>query len=52
MTFLLVLLVWFIMAAVLIAGIIMAMAGKVWLLLLGGLAFVILFSKYGCLEGH
>jgi len=52
MTLILVLLVWFGMAAVLVAGIVVAMAGKgLWLLLLAGLAFVFLFSKYGCLEG-
>jgi len=53
MTFILALLLWFVMAAVLVGGIVMAMLGKgLWLILLGALAFVILFSKYGCLEGH
>ena len=52
MTFILVLLVWFLMAAVLVGGIIMAMLGKgLWLLVLAALGFVLLFSKYGCLEG-
>ena len=53
MTFLLTLLVWFVMAAILVLGVVMAMLGKgVWLIALGTLAFVFLFSKYGCLQGH
>ena len=50
MKLLLVLLVWFVMAAILAAGIVMAVAGKLWLLVLGTLGFVLLFSKYGCLD--
>lgn len=52
MTLFLVMLTWLIMAAVLTAGILMAVAGKVWLLVLAVIAFIILFSKYGCLEGQ
>ena len=52
MTFILTLIVWFAMAAVLVAGILMAIGGKLWLLVLAALGFVFLFSKYGCLEGQ
>ena len=52
MTLILVMLVWFVMAAVLVGGIVMAMLGKgLWLFALAALVFVLLFSKYGCLEG-
>ena len=50
MKFLLPLLVWFVMAGILAAGIVMAVAGKAWLLVLGAIGFVLLFSKYGCLD--
>lgn len=52
MTLLLVLLTWLGMAAVLIAGILMAVGGKIWLLILGVIGFTVLFAKYGCLEGQ
>ena len=52
MTLILVMLTWFIMAAVLVAGILMAVGGKIWLLALGVIAFIALFTKYGCLEGQ
>jgi hypothetical protein len=49
MNFILALLAWLIIAAVLVAGIVLAAKGSLWLLLLGALGFVLLFSKYGCL---
>ena len=52
MTLFLVMLTWLIMAAVLVAGILMAVAGKIWLLALAVIAFIFLFGKYGCLEGQ
>ena len=41
--------VWFLMAAVLAAGCVMAVSGKFWLLGLGVTSFVVLVAKYGCL---
>ena len=41
--------VWFLMAAVLAAGCVMAVSGKFWLLGLGVVSFVVLVAKYGCL---
>ena len=52
MTLILVMLTWLIMAAVLVAGILMAVGGKFWLLALAVIAFIVLFGKYGCLEGQ
>ena len=45
-------LVWLIMAAVLATGIVMAVHGKAWLLVASSVAFVVLFAKFGCLEGQ
>ena len=41
--------VWFAMAAVLIKGLIMAVNGHTWLLVVGLLGFVVLVGKIGCL---
>jgi hypothetical protein len=41
--------VWFLMAAVLATGCVMAVHGKFWLLGLGVASFVALMAKYGCL---
>jgi hypothetical protein len=41
------------MATIIIFGILLAVAGKgLWLLLLAALGFLVLFSKYGCLDAH
>jgi hypothetical protein len=41
-------LAYFLIALVLGAGILLLVAGKPWLLVIGLLAFVVAFSKYGC----
>lgn len=41
--------VWFLMAAVLATGCVMAVHGKFWLLGLSVTGFVVLMAKYGCL---
>jgi hypothetical protein len=43
-------LTWFIMAAILVAGIVLAAKGSLWLFVLGMLAFIAAFAKYGCLS--
>jgi hypothetical protein len=43
-------LVWILMAVVLVAGCVMAVQGKFWLLGLGLLGFVALVGKIGCLS--
>ncbi|MCI0747427.1 MAG: hypothetical protein L0Y58_18640 [Verrucomicrobia subdivision 3 bacterium] len=43
-------LVWLIMAAAIAAGIVMAVKGSVWLLILSLLAFILLVAKIGCLS--
>jgi len=50
MKFLLAILVWLIMGAVIATGIILAFKGTVWLLLLAVLAFIIMVAKIGCLS--
>lgn len=50
MKFLLALLVWLIMGVVIGAGILMAVKGSVWLLLVSLLAFVVLVARIGCLS--
>ena len=50
MKFLLAMLVWLIMGAVIGTGIILAFKGTVWLLLLALLAFIIMVAKIGCLS--
>jgi hypothetical protein len=53
MKFFLPLVVWLVMAAVITAGILMAVAGKgVWLLMLCVVGFIVLVGKYGCLTSH
>ena len=42
--------VWFVMAAVLATGCVMAVHGKFWLLGLGLAGFIGLVAKYGCLS--
>jgi hypothetical protein len=43
-------LVWGIMGAVLVTGILLAMKGSVWLLAIALLAFIALVAKIGCLS--
>lgn len=49
MKFLLAMLVWLIMGAFIAAGIVMAVKGSVWLLLLSVAAFIVMVAKIGCL---
>jgi hypothetical protein len=50
MKFLLAILVWLIMGAVIGTGIILAFKGTVWLLVLALLTFVVMVAKIGCLS--
>ena len=50
MKFLLAMLVWLIMGTVIGLGILMAVKGSVWLLLLALLAFVVMVARIGCLS--
>jgi hypothetical protein len=50
MRFFLALVVWFIMAAILAAGIVMAAHGQFALLVGGLLVFVLLLVKFGCVQ--
>jgi len=50
MKLLLAFIVWFAMAAVLIKGLVMAIDGTAWLLVVGLLGFVVLVGKIGCLS--
>jgi 1,4-dihydroxy-2-naphthoate octaprenyltransferase len=43
-------LAWFAMAGVLVAGIILASRGNLWLFAIGMLAFMAAFVKFGCLS--
>ena len=43
-------LIWLGMIAVLATGIVLAVKGSPWLLILGFLAFVLAFAKIGCLH--
>jgi hypothetical protein len=53
MKLLLILFTWFVMAAIIAAGILMAVYGKgLWLLVLAAIGFVLMFGKYGCLSSH
>ena len=53
MKFFLPLLVWLVMATIIMFGILMAVKGQgLWLLMLAAVAFIFLFSKYGCLSAH
>ena len=49
MKFALAILVYLIMALILGAGIFLLVAGKPWLLIIGGIAFVVAFGKLGCM---
>ena len=51
MKFLLAILAYLFIGAVLGAGILMAMKGNLWLLIVGFLAYVVAFGKLGCLPG-
>jgi hypothetical protein len=50
MKFILALLVWIAMAAALVKGLLMAVNGSVWLLLVGLIGFIVLVGKFGCLS--
>jgi hypothetical protein len=50
MKLLLALIVWVVMGVVLAKGILMAIHGSLWLLILGLLGFVVLVGKIGCLS--
>ena len=39
---------WLVIAAVLVTGIVLAVKGTFWLLIVGALAFLAVFAKYGC----
>jgi hypothetical protein len=41
---------WILMGAVLVKGLVMAIDGKSWLLIVGALGFVALVGKIGCLS--
>jgi hypothetical protein len=43
-------LVWLLMGGVLVKGLIMAVDGKLWLLIVGLLGFIVLVGKIGCLS--
>jgi hypothetical protein len=49
MKFALAILVYFVMASVLGAGILLLVAGKPWLLIIAFIAFVVAFGKLGCM---
>jgi hypothetical protein len=48
MNFVLAILAWVVIAAVLVLGIVWATKGALWLLVVGLLAFILAFSKWGC----
>lgn len=48
MSFFIGFLAWLVIGAVLVAGVVMAAKGALWLLILGLLAFVFAFAKWGC----
>jgi hypothetical protein len=50
MKLLLAFLVWLVMGGVLVKGLIMAVNGSVWLLIVGVVAFIVLVGKIGCLS--
>jgi hypothetical protein len=50
MKFLLAMLVWLIMGVLIGAGILMAVKGSIWLLVLSLLGFVVLVARIGCLS--
>jgi hypothetical protein len=50
MKILLVIFVWLLMALVLVGGIVLAVKGSLWLLVLGLIGFVLAVAKIGCLS--
>jgi hypothetical protein len=48
MSFFLAVLAWLVIGAILVAGIVMATKGAMWLLILGLLAFAAAFARWGC----
>lgn len=50
MKFLLAIMVWLIMGAVIATGIILAFKGTLWVLILSLLAFIVMVAKIGCLS--
>jgi len=48
MNFVLAILAWLVIAAVLVLGIVCATKGTLWLLIVGLLGFLLAFSKWGC----
>ena len=48
MKFFIAVLAWFVIAAILAMGIVLAAKGSLWLLAVGFLGFVFAFAKYGC----
>ena len=48
MNFLLAVLAWLIIGAILVVGIVMAVKGSAWFMIVGLLAFLFAFSKWGC----
>lgn len=48
MSFFLAVFAWLLIGAVLVAGIVLAAHGKLLLLVLGTLAFILAFAKWGC----
>jgi len=48
MNFFAVVFVWLLLAAILVAGIVLAAKGSLWLLVAGMVAFIAAFAKYGC----
>jgi len=50
MKFFFALLTWIIMAAVLSRGLLMAIHGSIWLLIVGLVAFALMVAKIGCLS--
>lgn len=39
---------WLLLGAILVAGVVMAAKGALWLLIVGLLAFILAFAKWGC----
>jgi len=50
MSIFLVMFVWLLMAAILVAGVVLAVKGSFWLLLIGLIGFVLAVAKYGILS--
>jgi hypothetical protein len=52
MKFFLAMLLWFLMAAILVVGCVLAVKGSFWLLIIGVATFFILMGKIGCLTNN